>query len=189
VTTLNNGVKVKALVISGLVAVAALLTTGSAARAQAYNPFQIGASAGVAIPVSDLSNTTNTGYNVTVALGYQPQFLPIGVRAEAAYNQFGFQNGGGSTNVAAFTGNLVLGLPIATFSPYAIGGAGLYHVNVALNGLTGGSDNHFGFDIGGGIKIPFSSSFQTFIEARYNRVTINGGGNQSFVPITVGVMF
>jgi opacity protein-like surface antigen len=189
VTTINNGVKVKAFVTSGFAAVAALLAAASGAVAQAYNPFQIGAAAGIAIPVSDLRNTTNVGYNVTVALGYEPQFTPIGVRAEAAYNQFGLQNGGGSTNVAAFTGNLVLGLPIATFSPYAIGGAGLYHVNVALNGLTGGSDNRFGFDIGGGIKIPFSSSFQTFIEARYNRVSLDGGGNLSFVPITVGVMF
>jgi opacity protein-like surface antigen len=78
-------------------------------------------------------------------------------------------------------------------SPYAIGGAGLYRTAVNFN--TGGSaaENHFGFNIGGGIKIPLSSSFETFVEARYNRVTINnnagGSSSLSFIPVTVGVMF
>jgi opacity protein-like surface antigen len=121
-------------------------------------------------------------------VGIKPQFTPIGVRAEAGYNQFGFKNGGGNVNIPAFTGNLVLGLPIAMLSPYAIGGAGLYRTNVDLNGVGTGGENHFGFNVGGGVKIPFSPSFETFVEARYHRVTINGG-NLSFVPITVGILF
>ena len=73
-------------------------------------------------------------------------------------------------------------------SPYVIGGAGLYRTNVDIQGLGSGGENHFGFNIGGGIKVPFSSSFETFVEARYNRVTLDQG-NISFVPITVGIMF
>jgi opacity protein-like surface antigen len=174
---------------SSVIAAAALVLAGSAAQAQGYNPFQIGAAGGIAIPVSDLGNSANMGYNISVAVGYKPEFTPIGIRAEAAYNQFGLQGGGGNINIPAFTGNLVLGLPLGMLSPYAIGGAGLYRPNVELNGLgSGNAENHFGFNIGGGIRIPLSTSFETFVEARYNRVTVNGG-SLSFVPITVGVMF
>lgn len=178
----------KRFVLAGLIAATAAAAAYSPVQAQGYNPFQIGASAGVAIPTSDLGNTTDLGYNVTFALGFKPQFTPVGVRAEAAYNQFGIKNGGGNVNIPAFTGNIVLGLPIAMFSPYAIGGAGLYRTNVDLNGVGTGGENHFGFNVGGGVKIPFTPSFETFVEARYHRVTLDNG-NMSFVPITFGILF
>ncbi|HZE07380.1 MAG TPA: outer membrane beta-barrel protein, partial [Gemmatimonadaceae bacterium] len=112
---------------SGLVAAAVFFGAAASAGAQGYNPFQIGASGGVAFPTGDLGNTTNTGYNVAVAVGYKSQLMPIGVRLEAAYNQFGFNGGGGSINVPAFTGNLIYELPLGmSFTPYAIGGVGLY---------------------------------------------------------------
>jgi opacity protein-like surface antigen len=187
---------VKHFVISGLVAAAAMVAGANPAQAQAYNPFQIGASAGVAIPTGDLGTATNLGYNVAVAVGYKPQLTPIGVRLEAAYNQFGFDTGGGSINIPAFTGNLVYELPLGmSFRPYAIGGVGLYRPSA---GFTGGgntdAENDFGWNIGGGIKIPLTSSFETFVEARYNSLNIgggtaNGGGTATFIPITVGVMF
>jgi opacity protein-like surface antigen len=183
-------------VFSGLVAAAVFFAATASADAQGYNPFQIGASAGVAFPTGDLGNSTNTGYNVALAVGYKSQLIPLGVRLEAAYNQFGFQGGGGSINVPAFTGNLVYELPLGmSFTPYAIGGVGLYRPSA---GFTGGgttnAENDFGWNIGGGIKIPLSSSFETFVEARYNSFTIsggaaNGGGTGSFIPVTFGVMF
>jgi len=109
---------------------------------------------------------------------------------EAAYNQFGFTNGGGSINIPSFTGNVQYDLPLGmSFTPYAIGGVGLYRPSAGFNG--GGStsaENDFGWNIGGGIKIPLSTSFETFIEARYNSVNASGG-TASFVPLTVGVMF
>ena len=175
--------------LSTLAAAAVATTAAPAAQAQvSSNPFQIGGAAGIAFPVSDLGNITNTGYNVTLALGYKPQYMPLGVRVEAAYNQFGFQGGGGNVNIPAFTGNLVYTLPGVSFSPYAIGGAGLYRTNVDITGGGSAGENHFGFNVGGGVKIPLSSSFETFVEARYNRVTVNGG-NLAFVPVTVGIMW
>lgn len=161
---------------------------GAGAQSSSSNPFQIGAAAGIAFPTGDLGNIANTGYNVTVAVGYKPMYTPIGVRVEAAYNQFGFQGGGGNVNIPAFTGNLVYALPGVSFSPYAIGGAGLYRTNVDITGGGSAGENHFGFNIGGGVKIPLSSSFETFAEARYNHVTVNGG-SLSFIPVTVGIMW
>jgi opacity protein-like surface antigen len=186
---------VNRIVLSTLAAAAAIATAAPSAKAQDFNPFQIGASGGVAIPVSDLKDAVNMGYNIGVHVGFKSQFSPIGVRAEAAWNQFGFKDnivGGGnsgSINIPAFTGNLVFGLPIATFSPYAIGGVGLYRPSTSFNGTgSNNAENDFGFNIGGGIKIPLSSSFETFVEARYHRVSVEGG-NLSFVPLTVGVTF
>ena len=175
----------------GLLAIGALASVASTAQAQygSYNPFEIGASGGVAFPTGDLGSTSNTGYNLALAVGYRPQYTPIAIRAEAAWNQFGASTGGGNFNVPAFTGNIEVGLPLgSTFSPYAIGGAGLYRPNFDFAG--GGStqsENHFGWNIGGGVKIPLAG-FNTFIEARYNSVNINNG-TLSFVPLTFGVMF
>jgi opacity protein-like surface antigen len=181
----------KRSMLSILIAGAVLSITSVRTEAQGYNPFQIGASGGIAFPLSDLGDITNTGYNIAFAVGYKPQYTPIGVRAEAAYNQFGLNDGsGGNVNIPAFTGNLVYELPMGGLSPYAIGGVGLYRPNVAYNGVNSqGAQNRFGFNIGGGVKIPLTSSFETFVEARYNRVTVDNGQSLSFVPVTVGIMF
>lgn len=173
-----------------LLAVGGLMAAASSAQAQyGYNPFEIGASGGIAFPNGDLGNGTNTGYNIALAVGYRPQYTPLAIRAEAAYNQFGFSGGGGNINIPAFTGNIEYALPLGmSFSPYVIGGAGLYRPSVDITGGGNAAENHFGWNAGGGVKIPFSSSFKTFIEARYNSVSVNGG-TLNFVPITFGVMF
>ena len=159
------------------------------ARAQSSsNPFQIGGAAGIAFPTGDLGNAANTGYNVTLAVGYNPPAAPVGLRFEAAYNEFGNQGGGGNLNIAAFTANAVFALPASGFTPYLIGGAGLYRTGANTFGYSA-SENDFGFNVGGGVKLPLSNSFETFVEARFNRVSISGGGNLSFIPVTVGIMW
>jgi len=147
---------------------------------------QFGVAAGAAIPISDLADVANTGFNGTVTVGFSPAMIPLGVRIDGAYNQFGGKTivGGGNIHFTSVTGNLVYKMPGATFSPYAIGGAGLYNVGGSGGG---GSDNEFGWNIGGGISMPLSG-FDTFIEARYNQVQVTGG-SLKFIPITFGVMF
>jgi opacity protein-like surface antigen len=176
--------------ILSMVAVLGLAAAAPVAQGQGYNPFQIGASGGIAFPTGDLGTGTDNGYNIAVSVGYKPQLMPISLRAEAAYNQFGFTGGGGSVNIPSFTGNVIYELPLGVgFTPYAIGGVGLYRVSAGFNG--GGSttaENDFGWNIGGGIKLPLSTSFETFVEARYNSVSANGG-TASFIPVTVGIMF
>jgi hypothetical protein len=172
--------------LSTIAAAVAMTAGASNASAQfSSNPFQIGGAAGIAFPSGDLSDAVNTGYNVTLAVGYKPRLLPIGVRVEAAYNEFGGEGGFDNINIPAFTGNVVYTLPSVSFSPYIIGGAGLYTPNIDVGG---GRENHFGFNVGGGIKIPLSTSFETFVEARYNRLSVDNG-NLTFIPITVGIMW
>ena len=160
------------------------------AHAQSYNPFQIGALGGVAFPTGDLGKATNTGYSIGIAVGVKPLMMPIGIRGEAVWNQFGFSSGAnGNINIPSFTGNLTYGIPMGVgFSPYIIGGIGLYRPNADLNGNSSAASNEFGWNLGGGVKLPLSTSFETFVEARYNSVNMNGG-TLSFIPLTVGFMF
>ena len=151
------------------------------------NPVRVGIAAGAAFPLSDFGKLANSGYNATGTLAFNPPELPIGFRADAAYNQFSAKGASTtSSKVASVTGNVVLNMAAGTTAtPYLIGGAGWYHVSSNLAGT--GSANNFGFDAGAGINIPLTG-FTTFIEARYNRVSTTGAAT-SFIPVTVGVMF
>ena len=145
-----------------------------------------GVAAGAAIPVSGLRDFLNTGFNGTVTVGLNPTLIPLGIRIDGAYNQFSFKSGlgGGNLHYTSVTGNLVYKIPGASFSPYAIGGAGWYNAGASGGGS---STNNFGFNIGGGISMALSG-FDTFLEARFNQVQTSGSPAR-FVPITFGVMF
>jgi hypothetical protein len=167
----------------------AMFAAAGAANAQVatvLKPIQVGVALGGAIPLSDFGNGFNTGFNLTGTVGINPAGLPVGFRIDAAYNQFGSK---GTTNVnakiAGVSGNVVLTMAGAQMAPYLIGGVGYYRVSSSLTGTV--ASNNFGFNAGAGLQIPLSG-FATFIEARYNRISENGGST-SFVPVTVGVMF
>ncbi len=175
--------------IFAVLAVIALVSVSSVAQAQiasVVKPVQFGIAAGAALPTSDLSDDVNTGFNVTGTLGLNPAMIPLGIRVDAAYNRFSPKVGDGNLNFTSVTGNLVYKFPSVTVSPYAIGGAGWYRA-AADDGTVSVSDNHFGWNLGGGITLPLSG-FETFIEARYNQVQ-GDNGSAKFVPITFGIMF
>ena len=175
----------------------AMLAVAGTANAQVVTvlkPVQIGVALGAAIPLSDLGKIFNTGYNVTGTIGINPAGLPVGFRIDAAYNQFGAQGlGNANAKIAGVSGNVVLSMASAGMTPYLIGGVGYYRVSsstTSCNDLfcaSGGASNHFGFNAGAGLRIPLMG-FAAFIEARYNRISENGGST-GFVPVTVGVMF
>ena len=185
-----KGDKVRKLGIAAAAVMAfAVLTAPLAVSGQMptiLRPIQIGVAAGAGIPVSDLGNSFNTGFNITGTIGINPAGLPVGFRADVAYNQFGSK---GATSVkakfASVSGNVVVPMAAVGIKPYAIGGIGFYHVSSSVTGST--ASNDIGFNVGAGINIPLTG-FATFVEARYNRVS-ESGGSASFVPITFGVMF
>jgi hypothetical protein len=151
-------------------------------------PFQLGVAGGGSLPMSDLSNTTKTGYNGTVALGINLPFIPVGLRVDGAYNAFSEKAAGGAKlHVMSATGNIVWKLPSIGVSPYLIGGAGLYMPVVTAPGATSVTEHKFGWNAGAGINLPLTV-FKAFVEARYNRISVNGSSIE-FVPVTVGIMF
>jgi hypothetical protein len=171
------------------IATIALVAAPRASQAQLglLKPFQLGIAGGAAQPMSDLSTGNNMGYNGTVAMAINLPFIPVGLRVDGAYNQFGQKTGGAKLHIMSATGNVVWRLPSIGLSPYLIGGAGLYIPTVQAPGLASASENHLGWNAGAGINLPLSV-FNAFVEARYNRVTVKGGSMQ-FVPVTFGIMF
>ena len=115
----------------------ALLSLPFEARAQVANPVHFGVAAGAAVPTSDLSNATNTGFNVTGTVGIDPQMIPLGIRVDVAYNRFGVKNNSagitGDFHFTSVTGNLVYSIPSTGVSPYLIGGAGLFGPQIDFN--------------------------------------------------------
>lgn len=159
------------------------------ASAQDMNPFEIGGALGAAIPVGDLGDAADVGYNATFFVGYSPTYLPVGLRFDAAYNEFGLEGVDGNVNIPSFTANAIFKLPSASFTPYLIGGAGLYRVGGELFGQTANSENRFGWNAGGGISMPLSG-FKVFVEARYNSALgKNGDPALNFIPIVFGASF
>jgi outer membrane protein with beta-barrel domain len=185
----HNGDTVNRIIISSFVTAVAIAAASHGAeaqrsRVQTWNPWQIGGAAGIAIPTSDLGEAADMGFNVAVAVGYQQRATPIGFRGEAAYNEFGLP-GDPNFEIPAFTGNVIYAFQGISYSPYAIGGVGLYRPNI---GPGNDGENHFGFNLGGGIKLPFSRSFETFVEARYHHVSADNF-TMGFIPITIGIMW
>jgi len=177
-----------------LVVCAAFTTIASTAHAQLVTgptkPLSFGIAAGAAVPISDLSDFTNTGYNGTLIVGLNTPSLPFNFRFDGSYNNFGDKYDNGSLHTTSVTGNIVYTLPTpSTVRPYLIGGIGLYSTGISddQSGYSSGTSTDFGFNVGGGVTIPLSG-FNAFIEARYNQVSARGGSIQ-FVPIVFGVTF
>jgi opacity protein-like surface antigen len=186
----NQELLLKRSILAAALTGIALTSSSYVAQAQIATiakPVQFGIAAGAALPVSDFKDIVNTGFNVTGTLGLNPALIPLGIRVDVAYNSFGAAAGGGNLNFTSVTGNLVYKFPSPGASPYAIGGAGWYHASADNNAGANLADNHFGWNLGGGVSIPLSG-FDTFIEARYNQVQ-GDNGSLKFIPITFGILF
>lgn len=189
------------LSLSKFAAIAAIAVSSAAAAVagaqgvtSATKPFSLGISGGASIPTGDLSNAVNTGYNIGGHVALGAPALPIGLRGDVNYDNFGSKgSGNGNAHIWSYTANAVYTIPTMTgISPYLIGGIGGFRPGASYTSggttFTASSGTKFGFDVGGGLTIPLSG-FNAFVEARYNRFNNDGGGSTSFVPITFGVMF
>jgi hypothetical protein len=186
--TLEQGEALKRSLFLAIAAIALVAVPRvSSAQLGVLKPFQLGIAGGATQPMSDLKTSTDIGYNGTVAMAINLPFIPVGLRVDGAYNQFGQKAGvPAKLHVASATGNLVWHLPSVGISPYLIGGAGLY-MTTATAGSASATENHLGWNAGAGINLPLSV-FHAFVEARYNRVSANGS-SMEFVPVTLGIMF
>lgn len=146
--------------------------------------------AGLAVPTGDFKNSSNSGYTVGGALDLTLPVMPLAWRGEVSYTNFGIKDafGGGSTSDVSGRVNAVLPMHLIVATPYIIGGVGYYHVTVSPTGLGSSSQNKFGFNVGAGIDFPLGL-LAARVEARYNHVSMDGGGTYSYVPITFGIRF
>ena len=162
------------------VLVAGLLTAAPAvSHAQSFS-----IAGGLALPVGDVADDFQSGFNGTIGLNFGAPLIPVGARIEGAYNGFNFKNNvAGDLRVMSLTANAIVGMGM----PYLIGGVGFYDARINAGALPAVSDNGAGFNIGAGITIPLVA-LSPYLEVRYHQML---GDNDSikFVPITFGIKF
>jgi opacity protein-like surface antigen len=131
---------------------AVLLCGAQAASAQSFiSPF-IGYNFGGDSGCPEVSNCENKTRNLGVAFGSIGSV--VGAEAEFSFidNFFG-ETPGQSSHVLTFMGNFMLAPKFGVIQPYGVIGVGLIktHAEITLGGLLESDNNHFGWDIGGGI--------------------------------------
>jgi len=190
-TLLHTRLALFAVALAGI----ALVTFPVAARGQVSRvprTLQFGIAAGASLPISDLSNDANPGFNFTWPIGFYPRKLPVGIRVDLAYNSFGEKGNAsflppGFLRFISATGNLVYRISSGAIAPYLIGGAGVYNTQSDLPDFVFAPSNRFGWNVGGGINVPLSA-LDVFLEARYNQIKV-GNGSLKMIPITFGLMY
>lgn len=186
--------------ITRLVGIAMVAALPSLAQAQATSPrpWSFGVSGGASIPMSDLGDVAETGYNLGAHLLFMPASLTrVSFRGDISYDTWEYKGVGAQAVDAksrAINGmaNIIFKSASAmTIKPYVIGGLGV------SNGQTSGSIGNVSYDsdsktslalqAGGGLEFQLSG-FTTFIEAKFvNAFTENKSTN--WVPVTFGIRF
>ena len=160
------------------------------ATADAQRVLHVGLAGGLSIPQGPLSDASNTGWNALGTIWLSTLMQPIGLRLDAAYNQFGFKGGTGVTGnqtIASATLNATYRLPMTNspMSPYLVTGLGAYRTDCSVATCTAAT--HFGWNAGLGTKINILGAL-TFLEARYHRTSANDQ-SIAFFPVTFGLIF
>jgi hypothetical protein len=154
----------------------------------------------------------STGWDMTIPIGYDFSYTPIGVRFDLDYDQLNgknFNTNFSAPNLNAWTANLDLRLraPLGrTFSRfYLLGGMTYSNIsgwdqdftdpNNPGNKFTfNDSNGRWGWNAGGGFNFNWGSMVGMFVESRYvsiNANTVSGFPytRAAWVPIVLGVTF
>jgi len=167
-------------------ALAALMaiSTRTVSAQQLEPAIHFGTFGGLNIPLSDLSQNSQTGYMLGGMAQGTPHGWPIALRGELSYTSFGGKHGYVARNVTSINMNAVLPFLPTGDTPYFIGGVGLNHTSM-FAGLS--SENDVSFNFGGGMKWQLAD-MSYFVELRYVTVAHSGHAWQ-MLPLTFGVMF
>ena len=171
-----------------VLAAGTLLAFPAASHAQSTS---ILVSGGLSLPMSDLGDFSNSGYNVNLGLAFGAPLIPVGARIEGGFSSFDGKGGGSTTRIASATANAVLNLGPTGAAPYLIGGLGIYNRRFDSDVTdVSNSQTSAGVNIGGGIRFPLGG-ISTFLEARYHVMlgSQDEGANLQFIPISFGVQF
>ena len=128
--------------------------------AQAMAGTRVGIAAGMSVPTGTFGNRVNSGPDITGSVEFQRHSIPLGVRAELGYSNFGLTDsylsrfsGANDGNASILSGTLNLVYDInrgGRVRPYLIGGAGMYRRHVEVDrpdglGVATVFDPFFGF--------------------------------------------
>lgn len=191
-----------------VLALALLLLLPAMAGAQARRPVTIGLGGGGTVPIADFANDVKTGWHGSGFLQFAPVLSPWAVRGEVQYHRTNytddFLDDVGALPDADLYGGIVYAGASALFrgrsrtggfSPYLIGGVGLYRLTATLSDGSGLSlsDSENGFGFNGGAGIEFGRAGGVFVEARFHQFSVTPDlGEKStsqFIPVTLGIRF
>lgn len=163
------------------------------------NGFYIGIAGGGTMPTGDFADAYNTGWNVTVPIGWQSMTTPWGARLDLSFNKINGDTFGGTDfedgNIWSAMLDLTAQWPVGGTGTgfYLVGGGGVHHFrdfDVRTSSTTTTefeSETKFGWNGGAGISFGFGST-DLFVEARYVNVFTDGPDAQ-YVPIVLGLRF
>jgi hypothetical protein len=169
-------------------AAAAVVLTVAAGTAQAQSPVKFGIAGGVALPVSDLADSFDRGYNGTVTLAVNAPLFPLGLRVDGMFNRITAKNDFdvADIDVSSVNANLTYNLiPLPVARLYLIGGVGYYSTEFRDTDVD--AESKVGYN--GGVGIRLGAGTQLFVEGRYHRVDLGDDRKLEFVPVTIGFLF
>ena len=179
-----------------LIGLAAFLALPVAASAQETRAVSFGLSGGLALPMGDLGDGYDSGFDVTGHVMFRPAtFTNLSFRGDVNFDRFGSKSFDGvNTRFLGVTANAVYAFPQTTpgvVRPYVLGGVGMQNGSTSgtVAGIDLDSDSSTDLAVQGGAGVNFQlSGFTTFVEAKY--VNIFGDGSSlSYIPITFGFRF
>ena len=181
-TNLKGKQTMKPISAAVLTALASLIVVSSPAAAQ--RSITLGVSGGLSLPTGTMSDAFSSGYHVGGHLNFAPESSPVELMVDATYHSFG-----GNLDLPepvdfsyfGISGSAAYMLPGENSQPYLMGGVGMYFGKADVEGAE--SDSEFGFNVGGGIRF-LLSGLSTFFQVRANFV-----GDNTFIPVSFGVMF
>jgi opacity protein-like surface antigen len=163
-----NGSMVKNVIATSAFAALFFLGAASEVSAQAYiSPF-IGYNFGGDAGCPEITNCEDKRRNLGVAFGSIGSVLGSELEFSFIDNFFG-ETPGTSSSVLTFMGNFMVAPKFGVVQPYGVIGLGLIktHAEVTVGGLLESDNNHFGWDIGGGVIGYFGDHFGVRGDLRY----------------------
>ena len=174
--------------------IVSLLAAPFVLPAQTTRTISLGISGGLSLPMGNLSDNVDAGYNGTGHLYFKPSTMKLALRGDVGYDSWKAKSSVVNANFSSlsFTGNGIfyLGESTAAMRPYLLVGGGMYRTKSSAS-VSGVSTSFTSSDPGiqGGLGMSFNlSGFNTFLEAKYINV-FGDGDNLNYVPITFGIRF
>lgn len=145
-----------------------LTTTSNAASAQGFISPLIGFDFGGDSGCPEISTCEDKNLNIGVGVGSLGNVIGSELEFGYARDFFG-EIPNVSSSVLTLMGNVMLAPRFGPAQPYALVGLGLIKTNVDFStaGLLETSNNHFGWDVGGGLMIFFSDNVGIRGDLRY----------------------
>ena len=169
-------------------ALAAALSVPATAQTQGGANFSL--SGGFSLANGDFGQRNDAGYAIGVGLGMAQPNSPLSFRLDGIYTEYNNKDfvekaqAGGVIASALFD---FVQTRNASFTPYLIGGVGLYSTKEPVVTGTDEGDTNVGWSVGGGVRIPLSG-FSAYVESRYHSIS-NAPAGVAFAPIVFGLRF